>query len=98
MRPESDQQKRARRHFRQRAWERFGLALAAPDIAAIEDRIRCGGGKLVRRDRGRTVHRLKIRGREVFVLFCPSLDCAVTALPRGWARRRKGQKTEVSGI
>lgn len=87
---------RARRHFQRRAWERFGLALAAPDVAAIEERIRRGGGVLVRSDRGRTVHRLTVRSREIFVVFCPCLDCAVTALPKGWAGRRKGQKMEAA--
>lgn len=76
---------RCQEHVRRRAWRRFGLALANPDITAIEDSIRDGGGEDVgTQPDGRYGRRMTVRGRILVVVFDPRLDCAVTLLPTGW--------------
>lgn len=84
-----DHRERARRHARTRAWERFGIALAEPDLKAIEAFVRAGGGRVVRFEKdGTKAVELEFREKGLWVLFKPALDCAVTVLPEGWAKRR----------
>lgn len=80
---------RARRHARTRAWERFGIALADPDLKAIEAFVRVGGGKVVRSENdGTRFVELEFRDKRLWVVFKPAIDCAVSVLPEGWAKRR----------
>ncbi|MFQ5774016.1 MAG: hypothetical protein ACE5GS_05835 [Kiloniellaceae bacterium] len=77
-----------RRHALRRAWQRLGLALARPDLRAIERRVADGEAALVRRhDDGRAVYRARWRNRPVYVVYDHDLGCAVTFLPKGWAER-----------
>lgn len=75
------------RHFRKRAWERYGLALAAPDIAALAGQVAGGTARWIRRGGAtRDVYELRLRGRAIFVVYDSHLEAFVTALPPGWAR------------
>ena len=81
-----------RRHAFRRAWQRYGLALGAADLAALEARIAAGKARLVRRDPdGSGVYRLRARagGRAIYIymVYDPGLERVVTFLPKGWAER-----------
>jgi hypothetical protein len=73
---------RAHLHFRRRAWERYGLALSAADIAGIEATIRRGDSvKSVHFCATRAGHSVRVRGKLIVVLYDSEINAAVTALP-----------------
>ena len=71
-----------RRHTKQRAFERYGLALSLQDILAAEKQIWNGRAPFVADDVAmRQRYMVRIKGKVVPVVFDIALDCIVTVLP-----------------
>lgn len=76
---------RARNHAIRRLWQRFGIALATPELVDLERRIWAGRAKWQKACRGmRQAYRLVLRGRQLVAVFDIHLDCIVTIMPVGW--------------
>ncbi len=77
---------RARAHAQRRAWQRFGLALAEPDLRQIETQLLTREASPAGPVAGRVHSRIHYRGRQMIVVFDLQLSCVVTFMPIGWRR------------
>lgn len=82
-----------RRHLCRRAFQRFGLALAVPDIIEAEGRIWSGDADwLVDFHKMRSAYRVRLKDRSVIAIFDIRLEAIVTCLPDSPATKLYGQK------
>lgn len=73
----------ARRHAQHRFWQRYGIAIAEPDLAEMERQIAAGKAKLMGEPRsGGRAWRVKWRGQLAIAVYNDDLGCIVTFLPK----------------
>lgn len=83
-----------RAHALKRARQRYGIRLSERDLAGLEERVRDGGGELLRLDSdGCRVVLVRFLFDQLTVVFDPERDCIVTVLPR-YCREFKRRPSE----
>jgi hypothetical protein len=90
----ADHRRAMLRHARRRAWQRYGLALAQPDLHELASAIeRKRTPRLLwRQDDGRVVYRLRWRKRWLIVVYDTEHAAIVSFLP--WKARYNDESAE----